>query len=78
MLGRMFAFDGAGIRWVYVQAAVVMALATGAHAWSIRHDDRSPTLDLSRPLAWPALAAVLLLILLYAPFGTNPFIYFQF
>jgi alginate O-acetyltransferase complex protein AlgI len=78
LLGRMFAFDGAGIRWIYVQAAVVMALAVVAHVWSIRNADRSPSLDLRRPIAWPALTAVLLLILLYAPFGTNPFIYFQF
>ena len=78
MLGRMFLPAGGGIEWVYVQAMVVLALATIAHAWSIRHDDRSPALDLRRPEAWPVLAAVLLLILLYAPFGTNPFIYFQF
>ena len=78
MLHRMFVPSGGGIAWVYVQAAIVLVLAVAAHVWSVRHDDRSPSLDLRQPLAWPALVVVLLLVLLYAPFGTNPFIYFQF
>jgi alginate O-acetyltransferase complex protein AlgI len=78
MLRRMAFLESGGIVWAYAQALVVMALAVMAHLWSVAHDDRSPSLDLRRPLAWPALTVVLLLVLLYAPFGTNPFIYFQF
>ncbi len=78
MLRQMFTPTAGGIRWAYVQAMVALALAVGSHVWSVLHEDRSPGLDLRRPLAWPALTAVLLLVLLYAPFGTNPFIYFQF
>jgi alginate O-acetyltransferase complex protein AlgI len=78
LLRRMFLPSTGGIAWAYVQAMVVIVLAAAAHVWSVMHEDRSPSLDLRRAIAWPALAAVLLLILLYAPFGTNPFIYFQF
>ena len=56
------------------------ALGAGVllHLWSLRHGDRSPSLDLRRPLAWPALAALLLAVLLFAPLGTSPFIYLRF
>jgi hypothetical protein len=43
-----------------------------------RHEDRSPALDLKRPLAWPVLAALLLALILFAPAGRSPFIYLQF
>jgi alginate O-acetyltransferase complex protein AlgI len=78
LLGRMFLPSRGGIEWTYVQAAAVLAVAAASHLWSLHNANRSPSLDLRRPIAWPALAVVVLLILIFAPFGTNPFIYFQF
>jgi len=79
VLRRMAFLDGAGgIRWFYVQGLVVLAAGVTLHLWSIRHEDRSPALDLRRPLAWPALAALLLALVLFAPAGRSPFIYLQF
>jgi alginate O-acetyltransferase complex protein AlgI len=79
MLRRMAFLDGAGgIRWFHVQGLVALTLGLLAHLWSIRHEDRSPALDLRRPLAWPALAALLLALVLFAPAGRSPFIYLQF
>jgi uncharacterized membrane protein YecN with MAPEG domain len=71
--------DGAGgIQWLYLQGGVAMALGALAHLWSVRHEDRSPGLDLGRPLAWPALDVLLLALVLFAPAGRSPFIYLQF
>ena len=78
MLRRMASLGGGGARWYYVQGLVVLGAGVLSHVWSLRHGDRSPALDLRRPLAWPALAAVLLALLLFAPSLTSPFIYLQF
>ena len=78
MLQRMASLGGGGVRWYYVQGLVALGAGVLLHLWSLRHDDRSPALDLRRPLAWPALATVLLALLLFAPLRTNPFIYLQF
>jgi alginate O-acetyltransferase complex protein AlgI len=79
MLRRMAFLDGVGgIHWFYVQGLVALAAGVLSHLWSGGHGDRSPTLDLRRPLAWPALAALLLALVLFAPWGQNPFIYLQF
>jgi alginate O-acetyltransferase complex protein AlgI len=79
MLRRMAFLDGTGgIRWFYVQGIVALAVGVTLHLWSARHEDRSPALDLGRPLAWPALAALLLALILFAPAGRSPFIYLQF
>jgi alginate O-acetyltransferase complex protein AlgI len=78
MLKRMVSFGAGGVRWYYVQGLVALGAGVLLHLWSLRHEDRSPALDLRRPLAWPALAALLLALLLFAPAGTNPFIYLRF
>jgi alginate O-acetyltransferase complex protein AlgI len=79
MLRRMAFLDGVGgIQWFYVQGLVALAAGGVSHLWSGGHGDRSPTLDLRRPLAWPALAALLLALVLFAPWGQSPFIYLQF
>jgi hypothetical protein len=74
----MASLGAGGVRWYYVQGLVALAVAALSHLWSLGHGDRSPALDLRRPLAWPALAAVLLAVLLFAPIWTSPFIYLQF
>ena len=78
MLSKMAFFDPSGVRWYHVQAITVLVLAVLLHVSAVLRGDRSPRLDLGRPLAWSGLAALLLVILLFAPFGSNPFIYFQF
>lgn len=79
MLRRMAFLGGTGgIQWFYVQGMAVLAIGVLAHLWSAAHGDRSPALDLRRPLAWPALAALLLALVLFAPAGRSPFIYLQF
>jgi alginate O-acetyltransferase complex protein AlgI len=78
MLGRMASLGAGGIHGFYVQGLAALGAGVLLHLWSARHADRSPSLDLRRPLAWPALAALLLAVLLFSPFGTSPFIYLQF
>ena len=78
MLHRMASVGAGGVRWFYVQGLVALGAGVLLHLWSLRHGDRSPSLDLRRPLAWPALAALLLAVLLFAPLGTSPFIYLRF
>ena len=77
MLHQMISPGAGGVRWFYVQGLVVLGGAL-LHLWSLRHEDRGPALDLRHPLAWPALAALLLALLLFAPAGTSPFIYARF
>jgi alginate O-acetyltransferase complex protein AlgI len=78
MLQRMLSPGSGGIRWYYVQGLVGLGLALLSHLWSLWHADRSPALDLRRPLAWPALAVLVVALLLFAPIGTSPFIYLRF
>jgi alginate O-acetyltransferase complex protein AlgI len=79
MLRRMTFLGGTrGIEWFYVQGIAALVIGVLAHLWSARHEDCSPALDLRQPLAWPALAALLLALLLFAPTGRSPFIYLQF
>jgi alginate O-acetyltransferase complex protein AlgI len=78
MLQRMSSLGGGGARWFYVPGIVALGAGVLLHLWSLWHAERSPALDLRHPLAWPALAAVLLVLLLFMPAGTNPFLYLQF
>ncbi|HTK31728.1 MAG TPA: MBOAT family O-acyltransferase [Candidatus Saccharimonadaceae bacterium] len=77
-LGKLAFLDAGGMDWYYVQGLVVIGLGAALHVWVKARGERDLRLDLTRAAAWPALAVLLLLVLLYAPFGTNPFIYFQF
>jgi hypothetical protein len=56
----------------------VVLLGTAFHIAVILRDDRELSFDLRRPLVWGLVVGVLIVILLYAPFGNSPFIYFQF
>ena len=40
--------------------------------------ERELLLDLRRPMAWTAAAVAMILVLMFSPFSSNPFIYFQF
>jgi len=77
-LGKMAFIDPGGFSWYYVQGLAAIALGAAGHVWVKLRSERDLVLDLRQPLAWPAAAFLLLLVLLYAPFEANPFIYFQF
>ena len=55
-----------------------MALGVLFHIWVILRREKNLISNLLEPLAWPATAGILLVVLLFAPFGNNPFIYFGF
>ncbi len=78
MLGKMAFLDRGGAHWYYTYAMVALAVGALLHVWVVLRKERDLSLDLRAPLAWPATAGVLLVILLFAPFGNSPFIYFQF
>lgn len=77
-LGQMWSFTEVGVHWTYVQAMVVIGFGTLFHLWIVVSNEKKIRLDLRSPVAWPLAAAALLLVLFFAPFGSNPFIYFQF
>jgi len=77
MLKKMAFVEPAGIQWYYVQAMVVLVLGTLLHL-RVALAGKTLTFDFRRPLAWSGVVAALLVVLLFAPFGNNPFIYFQF
>ena len=75
-LGRLV--GGSGIEWYRVEALTVIAIGALIHVAVVLRDDRDLELDLRRP-EWAAVAvAGAFLVLYFAPFGVNPFIYFQF
>ncbi len=78
MLARMVTIGGGGVRWLYVPGTVALVTGVLFHLWSRAHGDHGPELDLRHPLAWPALAAVLIALLLFAPDASSPFIYLRF
>jgi len=77
-LGRMLSPMSGGIAWYRVEALVVLALGALIHAAVVLRGDRDLDLDLRRPELAAAALGLALLVLLYAPFGVSPFIYFQF
>ena len=77
-LEKMAWIDASGIDWFYLHAMIVVGLAIALHVSVVLRDDRDPHLDLRRPISWGVATALVIVILLYAPFGTSPFIYFQF
>ncbi len=67
-----------GIEWYYVQAMVVIALGAALHIAVVLRDDRELVIDFQRPIMWGVAVGMMIVILLYSPFGNSPFIYFQF
>lgn len=67
-----------GIEWYYVQAMVVIALGAALHIAVVMRDDRELVIDFRRPIMWGVAVGMMIVILLYSPFGNSPFIYFQF
>jgi alginate O-acetyltransferase complex protein AlgI len=78
VLRKMAFLEPAGSHWFRVQAAVVLVAAVGLHLAVLWRRERELLLDLRQPLAWTAAVIALLLVILFSPFSTNPFIYFQF
>jgi alginate O-acetyltransferase complex protein AlgI len=78
VLRKMAFLDRGGADWFHLQAVAAIGVAVAAHLAVKLRGERELLPDLRRPLAWTATAAALLLVLLFAPFNANPFIYFQF
>lgn len=77
-LGRMVGVGGPGMAWYHVQSVVLLLIGAATHVAVLLRDERDLVLDLRRPVPAAVAVAILFAVLLYAPFGTNPFIYFQF
>jgi alginate O-acetyltransferase complex protein AlgI len=78
VLRKMAWIDPGGAHWFNVPAVAVLALALVAHLWVKARAERELVPDLRQPLAWVAAVFALMTVLFYAPFNSNPFIYFQF
>jgi alginate O-acetyltransferase complex protein AlgI len=77
-LGRMAFLETGGASWFHVHAMVALVLGAVGHAVVKARGERDLGLDLRSPWGWLGAAFLVLLVLLYAPLDTNPFIYFQF
>jgi len=77
MFQRM-AGAGGGIDWFHTESVVVLGLAAALHVGTAVRRERPWTLDLRRPRHAAAAVVLLLLVLLFAPVGSGPFLYFQF
>jgi alginate O-acetyltransferase complex protein AlgI len=78
VLRKLAFIEPSGSHWFQLQAAVVLVCAAGLHLLVLWRRERELLLDLREPLAWAGAAILLLLVILFSPFSTNPFIYFQF
>jgi alginate O-acetyltransferase complex protein AlgI len=78
VLRKLAFLDLAGARWVFVPAVVALTIGVVLHLAVLLRRERELLLDFRQPMAWVGVAAGLLLVLLFAPFNSNPFIYFQF
>ena len=76
---RKLAFaEPGGAHWVQAQATAVLGAAVLLHLLVVRARERELLPDLRDPLAWVGVGVALALVVLFSPFSTNPFIYFQF
>lgn len=78
VLRKLAFLDTGGSRWFQVQAVVILVAAAALHVTVALRQERELRLDLRQPLGWSAAVLAFLLVLLFSPFSTNPFIYFQF
>jgi alginate O-acetyltransferase complex protein AlgI len=76
---RKLAFlDPTGSHWIQVPATVVLAAAAVLHAVVYATRERELLPDLRRPVHVAGVMLAWLLVLMFSPFSTDPFIYFQF
>ncbi len=78
VLRKMAFLEPGGVRWFYLQAMVIILVAVLLHVTVVLRRDRELLPDLQRPAGWVLLIGGFVLILMFAPLGTSPFIYFQF
>ena len=78
MLRKMAFLEPGGSGWVQLPATVVLAVAVVLHVAVVLRRERELLPDLRVPMHVVAVALALLLVLMFSPFSTNPFIYFQF
>ena len=76
---RKLAFlDAGGSAWLQGPATVVLGAAALLHVAVVLRRERELLPDLRRPLHVVGVLLVWVLVLMFSPFSTNPFIYFQF
>ncbi len=78
VLGKMAFMEPGGSHWTHVQAVVVLVAGVALHVRSVWQRERELVPDLRQPLGWALAVIAIVLVLLFSPFSTNPFIYFQF
>ena len=78
VLRKMAFLEPAGSHWIQLPATVVLAVAVGLHVAVVLRRERELLPDLRIPMHAVAVVLAMLLVLMFSPFSTNPFIYFQF
>jgi len=75
---KMAFLEPGGSHWVQLPATVVLGAAVVLHVAVVMRGERELLPDLRVPMHVVAVALAMLLVLMFSPFSTNPFIYFQF
>jgi len=78
VLRKMAFLDTVGSHWFQVQAVAVLAVGAALHVAVAARRERELLPRLGDPLHWAFALIAIVLVLLFSPFSTNPFIYFQF
>jgi alginate O-acetyltransferase complex protein AlgI len=78
VLRKMAFLEPGGSGWVQLPATVVLSVAVALHVAVVIRRERELLPDLRVPMHVVAVALAMLLVLMFSPFSTNPFIYFQF
>jgi hypothetical protein len=76
---RKLAFlDPGGSHWVQLPATVVLAVSALLHVAVAARREQELLPDLRNPMHVVGVMVAWMLVLMFSPFSTNPFIYFQF
>ena len=78
VLRKMVFLDATGSHWFQLQATVMIFLGVLLHVAVVLRGDRELLLDFRRSDHWAFAMIALLLVIMFSPFSSNPFIYFQF
>jgi alginate O-acetyltransferase complex protein AlgI len=78
ILGKLFGLAPQGADWWNAPALVALLVGASSHLLVALRGGRDWTLDLRDPIAWACVVVGLLLMVLFAPLESSPFIYFRF